>query len=465
MKVKILGAAGNVTGSKFLLDTGKCRVMIDCGIYQERSLKNRNWEKFPVEPSSIDSILLTHAHLDHCGYLPRLVRDGFKGSIFCTEPTLDIVRITLLDSGKIQEEDAMKKRERHEREGRKTEHPVEPLYTAEDAEKVFPLLRGFPYKKSVEVGDGITASFHDAGHILGAAMIEIEVKEAGRPKKIIFSGDIGRWDKPVLGDPSLFDEADVVFMESTYGDRVHETEAEAGKELARVINETSGRGGNIVIPTFAIERAQELLFFLSGFLRDDIIPHLLVFVDSPMAINVTEVFKKYPEYFDAETRDMIKKGSSPFDFSMLKLTRSVDESKAINHIKGSSIIMAGSGMCTGGRIKHHLIANITRPESTVAFVGYQARGTLGRVIVEKADRVRILGKQYPVRASIENIGGFSAHADKNELLRWVEGFKKPPGKIFVIHGEEEAAANFASILERKKTSEIVVPAYLDEYSL
>lgn len=463
MKVKILGAAGNVTGSKFLLDTGKSRIMVDCGLYQERGLKDRNWHEFPVAPSSIDSILLTHAHLDHCGYLPKIVREGFKGKIFCTEPTSEIVKITLLDSGKIQEEDALKKKNRHERQGVKKEHPVEPLYTAQDAEQVFPLLQGLPYKKSFEAAEGVTVSFHDAGHILGASMIELAAKENGNTRKIIFSGDIGRWNKPVLCDPSLFEEADTVFMESTYGNRVHETEEEAGAALARVVNETSDRGGNIVIPTFAIERTQELLFFLSRFLKEDVIPHLLVFVDSPMAINVTEVFKKYPEYFDDETRELIKKGNSPFDFPMLELTRTSDESKAINHIKGSSIIMAGSGMCTGGRIKHHLIGNITRPESTIAFVGYQAKGTLGREILGKPEKVRILGNYYPVRAVIENIGGFSAHADKNDLLRWVEGFKKPPGKIFVIHGEEEASKNFAAVLKNKMSSEIFTPSYLDEY--
>ncbi|HNS32440.1 MAG TPA: MBL fold metallo-hydrolase, partial [bacterium] len=449
----------------FLLETDKSRIMIDCGLYQERELKDRNWAKFPVEPTSIDSIILTHAHLDHCGYLPKIVKDGFKGKIFCTEPTCEIVRITLLDSGKIQEEDAFKKQMRHEKEGRKKEPAVMPLYTAKDAEEVFPLLEGLPYRKIFEAGDGITASFHDAGHILGAGMIELEAKDNGNSRKIIFSGDIGRWNKPILCDPTLFEEADSVFVESTYGNKTHETEEEAGKELGRIINETSEKNGNIVIPTFAIERAQEIMFFLSRLLKENIIPHLLVFVDSPMAIDVTEVFRKYPEYLDKETRDLIKKGHSPFEFAMLKLTRTSNESKVINHIKGSSVIMAGSGMCTGGRIKHHLAANITRPESTIAFVGYQAKGTLGREILGKPETVRILGREYPVRASIENIGGFSAHADRNDLLRWLDGFTNPPGKIFVIHGEEEAVKEFASLLKDKGKSEIFTPAYLDEYTL
>ncbi len=397
--------------------------------------------------------------------MPRIVRDGFRGEIFCTDPTLEIVKITLLDSGKIQEEDAIKKKKRHIKAGIVKDYPIEPLYTAQDAEKVFPLLKGFPYNHNIKFSEEISFSFHDAGHILGAAMVELVVKENGIMKKIVFSGDMGRWDKPILNDPTLFEEADIVFIESTYGDRLHETEEEAEKKLADIINDTTQRGGNIVIPTFAIERAQELLYFLRILLKEDTIPHLLVFVDSPMAIDVTQVFKKFPEYLDKETQTLIREGNSPFDFTMLQLTRRTEESKAINRIKGSSIIMAGSGMCTGGRIKHHLITNITRAESTIAFVGYQAQGTLGREILGKPEQVRILGKYYPIKSAIENIGGFSAHADRNDLLRWLEGFKKPPQKIFVIHGEEEASISFSSLLRTKFSSKIFTPSYLDEFTL
>jgi len=439
--------------------------MVDCGIYQERGLKDRNWEKFPVEPGSIDSILLTHAHLDHCGYLPRLVKDGFKGSIFCTEPTVEITRITLLDAGKLQEEDAEKKKKRHAKEKRESPFPAEPLYTVKDAENVFPLLKPYPYKTGFEVLEGITASFHDAGHILGAAMIELAVSEGGSSKKMVFSGDIGRWNKPILCDPTLIEEADVVFVESTYGNRVHESEDEAGNKLAEVINRTAQAGGNIVIPTFAIERAQEILFFLNRFLKKEVIPRLIIFVDSPMAISVTEVFKKYPDYLDENTRLLLKSGNSPFDFPLLRFARTTDESKGINHIKGSSIIMAGSGMCTGGRIKHHLVANIGRPESTIAFVGYQAKGTLGREILDKPETVRILGQEYQLRAQVDNVNGFSAHADKNDLFKWIKGFTKPPRKIFVVHGEEEATGEFASFLRENTESEILTPDYLSEYSL
>ena len=465
MKVKFLGAVKNVTGSRFLLNVSGKHILVDCGLYQERGLKDRNWEPFPVPPESIDAILLTHAHLDHCGYLPKIVRDGFKGTIFCTEPTAEITKITLLDAGRIQEEDAEKKSRRHTEEGKKGPFPSVPLYTAVDAEKVFPLFREYPYKTAFDVADGITASFHDAGHILGAGMIQLEVEQAGKPKKIIFSGDIGRWDKPILCDPSVFKEADTVFIESTYGNREHNTEEDAGKKLAEIINLTAQAGGNIVIPSFAIERAQEILFFLSKFLREKKIPRLPVLVDSPMAIDVTEVFRKFPEYLDEHTRSLIKSGNSPFDFPLLKLMRTTDESKSINRMKDSAVIIAGSGMCTGGRIKHHLIQNITRTESTIAFVGYQANGTLGKEIEKKPETVRILGRSFPVKARIESINGFSAHADKNELMRWLGGFTKHPGKIFVVHGEEEAADEFSAFLKTKMKSEIITPEYLSEFPL
>jgi len=466
LKVKFLGGTQNVTGSKFLLEISGRRLMIDCGLFQEREFKDRNWKPFPINPSSIDAIILTHAHIDHCGYLPKIVSDGFKGDIFCTEPTAEIVKIALLDAGKLQEEDASKKRARHLAEGRTPPYPVIPLYTAEDAKSVSPLFKTYPYEQPFEPFDDVSVSFHDAGHILGSAMIKIKVGKENA-KTLIFSGDIGRWDKAILKDPSIFQEADIVFVESTYGNKNHDGGSEAaGEELANIINQTVQRNGNIIIPTFAIERAQELIYFLSKFLKDNVIPHILVFVDSPMAIDVTEIFNKYPEYLDTKPEELIKKGASPFDFPLLKLTRSVDESKSINHITGSIAVMAGSGMCTGGRIKHHLITNISREESTVVFVGYQAKGTLGRHILSKPERVRILGREYPVKAEIRNINGFSAHADKSELLRWLSGFITPPKKIFVIHGEEEVSQEFAEVLRQKMPgSEIIIPEYLSEHNI
>jgi metallo-beta-lactamase family protein len=437
-------------------------------MYQERELRIRNWEDFPANPSGIDSVVLTHAHLDHCGYLPKLVGEGFGGRIFCTMPTSEIARIVLLDSAKLQEEDAQFKKKRHKREGRKGAYPEVPLYTVEDAGKVFPLFETVPYGEEIDVSAGVKATFYDAGHILGASMVELKVREDGQEKTCIFSGDIGRWDRAILCDPTVFERADYVFMESTYGNRLHEEHEEKEspvEKLRRVIVETKEAGGNIVIPSFAIERAQELLFHIAELLRDDKIPHLVVFVNSPMAIDVTEVFKKYSGYFDEKAQALVKRGNSPFDFPLLKTTRSVAESKAINYIRGTSIIIAGSGMCTGGRIKYHLAENIGRRESTILFVGYQAKGTLGRTILERPGSVRILGHVHRVRARIEKINGFSAHADRDELLRWVSGFKKAPQKIFVVHGEAEVSADFASTLRTNFKSEVIVPEYLREYFL
>ena len=465
MKIKFLGAAENVTGSRFLVETDKSRILIDCGLYQEREFRSRNWENFPVRPSKIDNVILTHAHLDHCGYLPKLAREGFEGKIFCTPPTAGIVQISLMDSAKIQEEDAKFKKRRHKRTGRKGAHPEIPLYTTKDARKVFSLFEKVTYQQEIQISPGIKATLYDAGHILGSAMVELKIEENGKEKILIFSGDIGRWDRPILRNPTLFEKADFVFMESTYGNRLHEEKEPSLKKLQRIIVETKEAGGNVVIPTFAIERAQELLYDINKLLRENKIPHLLVFVNSPMAINVTEVFKKYPDYFDKEARALLKEDESLFDFPLLKMTRTTAESKAINYIKGTSIIMAGSGMCTGGRVKHHLVSNIVRPESTILFVGYQARGTLGREILERPKNVRILGQTYPVRARIEKINGISAHADKDELLRWVSGFQKPPQKIFIVHGEKEVAADFASTLRNKVKSEVIVPKYLEEHSL
>ncbi len=465
MKIKFLGAAENVTGSRFLVESDKSRILIDCGLYQEREFRSRNWEDFPVRPSEIDNVILTHAHLDHCGYLPKLVREGFKGKIFCTPPTAGIVQISLMDSAKIQEEDAEFKKRRHKRAGRKGAHPEIPLYTTKDAKNVFSRFEKVSYQQEIQISPGIKATLYDAGHILGSAMVELKINENGKEKNLIFSGDIGRWDRPILRNPTIFEKADFVFMESTYGNRLHEEKEPSLKKLQRIIVETKEAGGNIIIPTFAIERAQELLYDINKLLREDKIPHLLVFVNSPMAINVTEVFKEYPDYFDKEARALLKEGDCLFDFPLLKMTRTTAESKARNYIKGTSIIMAGSGMCTGGRIKYHLVNNIVRPESTILFVGYQAKGTLGREILERPKNVRILGQTYPVRARIEKINGISAHADKDELLRWVSGFQKQPEKIFIVHGEKEVSADFASTLRNKLKSEVIVPKYLQECSL
>lgn len=465
IRLTFLGAAQNVTGSRYLVEANNISFLVDCGLYQERELIGRNWDPFPFPPENLDAVLLTHAHLDHCGLLPKLAREGFHCPVYCTNATADIAKIILLDSAKLQQEDAEFKRKRHEREGRRSPYPEIPLYTTDDAMASFPLFSPVRYGETVEIGEGVQATFHDAGHVLGSSMIKVRIKQNGDERAIIFSGDIGGWDKPMLRNPTLFEEADYVLVESTYGDRSVERSEDIASELIEVITTTVRAKGNIVIPSFALERAQDILYYLNTLLLEDRIPHLMVFVDSPMAVSVTEVFQHCPELFDEEMLGLLQRRRSPFDFPGLNLVRTVDESKAINRIRGSVIIIAGSGMCTGGRIKHHLVTNISRPESTILFVGYQAVGTLGRQIVDGAKRVRILGQYYPVKARVGQINGFSAHADRDQLLKWLSGFQKPPRHLFVTHGEPGVSQHFASLVRDKTGWEIAVPNYQDEFVL
>ncbi len=514
IRLQFLGAAQNVTGSCTLVRAGGRSILVDCGMFQERELRERNWAPFPADPAGLDAVLLTHAHLDHCGLLPKLVKEGFQGRVYCTPATAELARIVLLDSAHIQEEDAAFKRLRHEREGRAGERNArgeQPLYTVRDAERSLTAFTPAPYDEPIPVADGIEASFHEAGHILGSASILVRVRRGGDAgadgpaRTVLFSGDVGRWGKPILNDPTVFDAADYLLVESTYGDRVHSdapaaaaasatravpsaavpvgaagavAELQATRsvahrhavqgiadELARVVEATWRAGGNLVIPSFAIGRAQELLYYLNELLRADRIPHLMVFIDSPMAVRATEVFDRHPELFDAGMRRLVSRNESPFRFPGLSLVSSTEESKALNHLRGTAVIIAANGMCTAGRIKHHLAHNISRPESTILFVGYQAEGTLGRQILEGAREVRLFGQVLPVRASVARIEGFSAHADRTELLHWVSGLNRPPRTTFVVHGERQAARSFAALLREKTGGRVVVPAWREEARL
>jgi metallo-beta-lactamase family protein len=462
LRLKFYGATGNVTGSRYLLEANGRRVLVDCGLYQERHLLERNWDPFPVPPETLDAVLLTHAHLDHSGFLPKLVREGFQGRIWCTAATAEIARIVLLDSAHLQEEDARFKKMRHQREGRRGPHPEVPLYTQADAEAALPLFSPVKYAQPVEVAEGIEASFFDAGHILGSSMVQVKVGSGATARTILFSGDVGRWGLPILRDPTIIEAADYVLVESTYGDRLHDNLADNEAALARVINETRAAAGNVIIPSFAIERSQEVLYNLNNLLRSDRIPHLMIFIDSPMAAGVNGVFQRHPELYDEPMSTLVAQGQSPFDLPGLKTTRETQESKAINHIKGTVIIIAGSGMCTGGRVKHHLENNISRKESTILFVGYQAVGTLGRQIVDGAKEIRLFGQKRRVRARIEQLHGFSGHADRDELLRWLSGLKKPPRRLFVTHGEAESSQHFAATVREKMGWTVSVPGYMEE---
>ena len=465
IKLRFLGAAQNVTGSRHLLEANGVRLLIDCGLYQERHFRKRNWDPFPIPPDSIDAVLLTHAHLDHCGLLPKLVKEGFKGRIYCNPATAEIARIILLDSAKIQEEDAEHKRKRHEKQGRKGPYPDVPLYTTEDAQACFPLFSPLDYRQAVPLGDGVEATFYDAGHVLGSSIIRAKVRQNSQERIILFSGDIGRPGRPIVCDPTVFDTADYVLIESTYGDRVHEDTKNVKKLIGDVINSTKKTGGNIIVPSFALERSQEVLYYINELLLDKVILPLRIFLDSPMASRITEVFRHHPELFDEQMAEFIRNLKSPFNLPQLEMAGEADQSKAINNIKGTVMVIAGSGMCTGGRVKHHLVNNISRPQSSIMFVGYQAIGTLGRQIVDGAKKVRILGRQYQVKANIVRIHGFSAHADRNELLEWLKGLQAPPKRVFVVHGETESASNFGDYLREQTGWDISVPAYQDEVVL
>ena len=464
MKLKFLGADRQVTGSCHYLEAGGMRLMVDCGMFQERALADRNWERKPVDLAALDALLLTHAHLDHVGLVPRIVNGAFRGPIWTTDPTVELAALVMRDSGHIQEEDAAWKAKRHRREGRKGRHPELPLYTAADAERVIPRLRGVAFGEPVALGDRVTARFHPAGHILGASILQLDVREESGTRRIVFSGDLGQWDVPIVPDPALLTEADVIVMESTYGDRDHDHRTAVEESLRDVILDTVERGGNVVIPTFAIERTQELLLHLGELLAAKRIPRLRVYVDSPLAADVTEVYERYPTFMDEPTRKTLASRSFAGARHLVELVRKTEASKALNSIRGTAILMAGSGMCTGGRIKHHLVHNISDPASTILFVGFQSPGTLGRTILDGADEVRILGETRKVRARVCQIQGFSGHADRTQLLRWISAFRTTP-KVFLVHGEEESALSLAEAIRGAKGFDVTVPRYLDEVTV
>jgi len=432
MKIKVLGAAKTVTGSCYLIEYQNKKILVDCGMFQGHD-EHLNYEPFGFEPSELDMVLLTHAHLDHSGRLPKLVREGFEGRILSTSATLDLARIMLLDAAKLQEEEAETTSRRNLRRGME---PVEPLYDVGDAiETVSFFGPGVKYDTRLEIYPGLYVTFRDAGHILGSSFLEIEADG----KRLIFSGDLGNRDKPIVRDPESpkLHDVDHIFIESTYGNRLHKSIEESKHELLNAIKDTFERGGNVIIPSFAIERAQDLLYFIREFKETgEISRDTKVFLDSPLAIQATKIFRAHRECFDDEANELLKQHKDPFNFPGLVITRNVEASKEINKIESGAIIIAGSGMCTGGRVKHHLKHNLWREECSVIFVGFQAKGTLGREIVDGKDEVEIYGERIKVRAKIYTINGFSAHADRDILLDWLAK-TNPRGVVHPVHGEEE----------------------------
>jgi metallo-beta-lactamase family protein len=463
MKLSFHGADRGVTGSCHLVEAAGKRLLVDCGIYQGgREADEENGEPFGFDPRAVDFLLLTHAHLDHCGRIPLLVKRGFRGKIVATSATRELARIVLLDSGGLQEEEARGRARRAAKRGHGDE-AVPPLYTEQDALYSLDFFgERARYGHPVELGPGLRATYHDAGHILGSACIHLEALVGASRTSVLFSGDLGSDGRPIVRDPAPPPHADAVVMESTYGDRLHKPLAPSVEELYDAVAQAFRRGGNVVIPTFALERAQEILFHLrEGAEKGRIPADTRVFLDSPMAISATEIFRRHPECYDEETTALFREGHDPMRLPGLSFTRGTEESKAINGVRGGAVIMAGAGMCTGGRVRHHLRQNLSRPESAVVFVGYAAKGTLARTIIEGAPTVHLFGEEVPVRASIHTIGGFSAHADQAELLAW-HGRTGSPGRTFLVHGEEEAMRTLGGKLQGTR---VEMPSTGEEYEL
>ena len=441
--VRFLGGAGTVTGSKHLISANGSRVLLDCGLFQGlKELRLRNWAAPPVDPKTIDAVVLSHAHLDHSGYLPLFAHRGFEGPIYCTPATRELAAILLRDSAYLQEEQAA----HANRFGYSKHKPAEPLYTMEHVERMLPQFVARSYGDPFSVADGIEGVLRHAGHILGSATVQLDLD--GTPKRrVVFSRDLGRWDRPILKDPGFIDAADVLLVESTYGNRQHEGDPD--EELARVVRESAARGGALVIPAFSVGRTQEVLWRLRELEDEGRIPVLPAYADSPMAINVTDVYLRHPEEHDLEMKEQMADGRSPLQSRLFRTARTVTESKAIMQLTGPVIIISASGMITGGRILHHLKRRLPDKRTTVLLTGFQAAGTRGRMLQEGARELRMHGQKVRVRARVETIYGLSAHADRDELFRWLAGFQQKPGHTFAVHGEPNGSNDFVAAVEER----------------
>jgi metallo-beta-lactamase family protein len=460
MRVEFLGGVRTVTGSATLLEKGSLKWLVDCGMFQGgKELEERNWNLRPYQAQNLSFVLLTHAHIDHSGLIPKLVQEGFRGKVICTKATLDLCDVMLRDSGHIQEIETEWQNRKGKRAGKREGLP---LYTLEDAEKSLQYFQAVNYDEFLQLADGVKVRFRDAGHILGSALIEIWVEEGGQEKKIIFSGDLGNKDQPMIRDPSIIEEGDVLWLESTYGDRLHKTREETVQELLKIIQEAIADQAKVVIPAFAIERTQDIIYTLGQFNREGAIPPIPVYIDSPLAISATEIFKKNSDCFDKETQDLLLGGENPLDLPGIHYTRTTEESKAINEDPRSGIIVSASGMCDAGRIQHHLKHHLWRETSHIVIIGYQAEGTIGRRIVDRAKTVRLLGEEIAVKAHIHTLGGFSAHADQKGLLDWLSHILHPQLEVFINHGEEKISMGFAQLLRERFHVQTTVPQWRDK---
>lgn len=459
VRVRFLGAAKSVTGSKYLLDIDGFKLLFDCGLFQGlKDLRLRNWDPFPIDASTIDAIVISHAHIDHTGYLPRLVAQGYTGPVFCTVPTGDLMELLLLDSAKLQEEEAAYAKKK----GYSKHENPKPLYTVEDVRATFPLFRMFDYNQPFKINERIEVVFQDAGHLMGSAITEISIKGDHQTKKIVFSGDIGRYDQAMLKAPYEPKEADVLFIESTYGSTSNPA-VSPEPELTRIINETFERGGLLIIPAFAVGRTQGLLHHLRKLMQEDKIPDVPVYVDSPMAISATYLFYKYPRYHNlpVTTKDLAHETET----NMLVFVKSGQHSKSLNELKTNAIIISSSGMMTGGRILHHMARRLPNPNDTILIAGYQAEGTRGRDLLEGRPTIKIYGEEIPVRCKVEHMTAMSGHADREELFRWMGNFVEKPKITFCTHGEGEKLLNYAQAIREKLGWNVSVPGYLESVEL
>jgi metallo-beta-lactamase family protein len=438
MQLTFLGAAGEVTGSRFLIEVGAVRLLVDCGMFQGgRDAAARNREPWGFSPHDVDSVVLTHAHIDHSGLLPRLVRDGFRGRVYATPATIELVDVMLKDSAHLMAAEAA----RHERHGRRERALWEPLYGLDDVEALRGRLVPLRYGESFALAPGVRVRLQDAGHILGSAVVELDLAERGVERRVVLSGDLGQPGRPILRDPQRIATADVLIVESTYGDRNHKALGPTVDELVEAVRRTlNEKHGNVLVPAFAVGRTQELLYWFERLTLEGRLPELEVFVDSPLATEVTEITARHFELFDEEARQLIAAARRGPQRMHLRYTRTVAESMALNRLGGGAVIVAASGMCDGGRIKHHLRHHLPSPRTTVLITGFQAAGTLGRRLVNRDPTVPIFGEPVPVRAEIITLGGFSAHADQRALLDWLRAFGSPPSRTWIVHGEPQAAA-------------------------
>lgn len=464
MKIKFLGAAKTVTGSFYLIETDKTQFAVDCGMFQgTKDLSQRNYADFPVDPKSIEFLILTHAHIDHSGLTPKLCKQGFTGPIYASSATAELCGIMFPDSGHIQEQEVEMKNRKLSRSGKTL---LEPIYTAEEGEECLDQFHPVNYDEIVKLAEGVEIRLRDAGHILGSSIVELWVEEKGIKEKIVFSGDLGQGKQPFVQDPTVIDSADYLLLESTYGDRLHKGVEQRVEQLKKVIDDTMARGGNLIIPSFAVERTQDLLFDLSQLQSQGLLyPGIDIYIDSPLAIAATEIFQRSLDYFDKETMKMVSSGHNPLKMPNLKFSRTREDSVQLNFIKNNAIIISASGMADAGRIKFHLKNNLWRPESTILFVGYQAVGTLGRRILDGEKLVTIHGDQVAVKADIKSIEAYSAHADQIGLITWLKNFKQKPNTVFLVHGEEKVQPVLADLIRKELHLPVVIPNWLDEIEL